>query len=143
MKAENRNFRFHPVASLYHPLLAAKKKPRDGASGLAVKQPYWSLPSPVSPLCLLREHTDSLALFVQAIELYHTIDFGENRIVAAHPDVLSRMNARPELPDNDIPGTHALAAEHLDSPSLSLAVPPVARASAGFFMRHIATPDQP
>jgi hypothetical protein len=46
------------------------------------------------------------------------------------------MNSRADLTHQDIPRAHRLAAKNLNSASLPLAVAAVARAAAGFLMRH-------
>lgn len=112
----------------HHPFSIDKKKAPKGAF-----PPGWGKK-------LNRKHAHPLSLFVQPLVTDHPIDFGEEGIIPAHADIPSRVDARPELTNNNISRAHVFAAEDLNSPSLPLTVPPVTRAPTCFFMSHIFTP---
>jgi len=89
---------------------------------------------------LSRQNADPLSFLVEPIIKDDTVDLGEQREVPAHSHVLARVDARAELPDEDIPGAHSFSTKNFYSSSLSLAVAPVARTSSGLFMSHYPTP---
>src|SRR3984957_21123411 len=72
-----------------------------------------------------------------------TVDQRENGVIAAEADVASRMNARAALAYEDVASAHGLASVDLDTAALSRAVPPIARRSLSFFMRHGSDLHQP
>src|SRR5262245_40136932 len=66
------------------------------------------------------------ALVFAAAELHHAVDFGEQRVVAAHADVRSGMTLRPALAHENVAGHHLLPAIALDAEHLRVAVAAVA-----------------
>ena len=59
-------------------------------------------------------------------ELHRAFDQREERVIAADADVLTGVELRPALADDDIPREHVLAAETLDAEALRIGVPAVA-----------------
>src|SRR6185312_11201302 len=64
------------------------------------------------------------------------LDLGEQRVVAAHIDILAGVVLGAALADDDVAGHHDLAAELLDAEAATAGVAPVARGAAGFLVRH-------
>jgi hypothetical protein len=126
-----RGFAFCPFtfAFFHHPPPPNKKKAPKGAFSFVR-----------SSKSLNREHNHPLSLFVLALVTHDAVGQREQRVVTAHADVLSRVNACAELADDNVACAHGLAAENFHSPPLSLAVAPVARAAAGLFVCHRFTP---
>src|ERR1051326_5893054 len=67
------------------------------------------------------------------------VDQREQREIAPHADVRSGMDARADLPDEDVPGAHLLAREDLHAAALSLAVTAVSAAALSLLVSHRAT----
>jgi hypothetical protein len=98
----------------HHPLLPGKKKAPKGAF-------------PLQALSLLSwKHSDPLSLFVFSFVTDSAIDQCEKRKIAAHSNVLSRVNARAELTYQNISGAHGFATENLYTAPLPLAVASIA-----------------
>lgn len=85
---------------------------------------------------LNRQDVNPLSLFVHASIGDDPVDLGKDRVVASHADVFSRVDARADLPYQNISRADPLAAEHLDAAPLTLAVSAVARAATCFFVCH-------
>src|SRR5689334_966613 len=64
------------------------------------------------------------------------LDLGEERVVAAHIDVLAGVVLGAALADDNVAGHHDLAAELLDAEAAAARIAPVARGAAGFLVRH-------
>ena len=79
---------------------------------------------------------DLAAVLAQPAVRHESVDLGEQGVVPAHADVSTRMDPGTQLPHDDVAGLRRLAAEELDPPALTLAVPAVAGASLSLFMRH-------
>src|SRR6516164_6620777 len=80
------------------------------------------------------------AVLAHALVLDGAVDQREQRPVAPDADVRSRVHARAHLSDQDVAGPGLLACEHLDAPSLPLAVAAVAAAALSLLVGHAATP---
>jgi hypothetical protein len=104
--------------------LQPKKKPRKGLSRFELRQ------------ALGRRHVNPLSFLVESVVPNNSVDLREQRKVPTHSDILSRVNASPQLPDNNVAGPHRFATEYLDPASLPLAVASVAGTSSGFLMGH-------
>jgi hypothetical protein len=104
-----------------------KKKPRTGLFDIA------KLPS-------LRQHAHSLSLLIETIVEDDTVDLRKQCKVAPHSDIFPRVNARAELPHNDISGAHAFSTKYLHPTPLALAVSSVAGTPPRLFMSHLDTP---
>jgi hypothetical protein len=76
----------------------------------------------VSWSALLWQYTDPFSVPIQPVELDDAVYLGKNRVIPPHTNVLSWVNSRPQLPNDDVPGAYSFAAEHLDPASLALAV---------------------
>jgi hypothetical protein len=74
-----------------------------------------------------------------AIELYETIDQGEERIVATLPDAVAGLENRAQLPHENISGTDLLAAKPLHTAALGIGIPTVTAGSLTFLMCHVNT----
>ena len=71
------------------------------------------------------KHSDPFSLFVFSFVADSAIDQCEKRKIAAHSNVLSRVNACAELTYQNISGAHGFAAENLYTAPLPLAVAPL------------------
>jgi hypothetical protein len=105
---------FYFIFFFHHPLLPGKKKAPKGAFPLQV----FSL--------LNWKHNDPFSLFVFSFVTDSAIDQCEKRKIAAHSNVLSRVNACAELTYQNISGAHGFAAENLYAAPLPLAIASVA-----------------
>src|SRR3970282_380659 len=74
----------------------------------------------------LQQNADAATTAASEIIGDHTVDRGEQRVIAAATDVAPGMDARAALAHQDRPRAHLLAAETLDSQALRLAIPSVA-----------------
>jgi hypothetical protein len=83
-----------------------------------------------------RRYVNPLSFLVETIVPHDPVDFGEQREVPTHTNVLSWVYTSTQLPHNNIAGPHCFAAENFNSPSLPLAIAPVAGTAASFFMGH-------
>ena len=70
-------------------------------------------------------------------ELHFAVDQCEQSVILAHADVVTRVNARTALTDNDAASIDALTAVHLDAQSFLLGIAAVSRSAAAFFMCHV------
>ena len=86
------------------------------------------------------KHNDPFSLFVFSFITDSAIDQCEKRKIAAHSDVLSRVNACAELAHENISCAHGFTAENFHTAPLPLAVTPVARATTRFLVCHNFTP---
>src|SRR5262245_49477006 len=102
----------------------AKKKPRKGLSRFELRR------------ALGRRDVNSLAFLVESVVTNNSVDLGEQRKVPTHADVFSRVNASPQLPDNNVAGPNCFATESLQPASLPSAVATVTGTSSGFLMGH-------
>src|SRR5439155_1860872 len=68
--------------------------------------------------------------------LHDAVDQREERVVAPHADVGSRMHPRAALPDEDVSRAHALAGEELHAAPLPRAVATVPGAALALLVRH-------
>jgi hypothetical protein len=109
-------------------LLPGKKKAPKGAFRRACS------------LLLSRQYGDSLSLFVFPLVANHAVDQREKRKVPPHANVFARVYARANLAHQNVSRSHAFSTENLHTPSLSLAVAPVARAAARLFVCHWGFP---
>ena len=82
------------------------------------------------------ENVDPFSFLIEPVIKNHTIDLGKKGVVPAHPDILSRVNTGPELPNDYVAGGDGLPAKNLYSAPLSLTVSTVAGTSPGFLMCH-------
>src|SRR5262249_40271246 len=69
-------------------------------------------------------------------ELHLAVGEGEQRVVAAAADVLTRVHARTALADDDRAGRDRRAVERLHAEALGVGVPPVAGGAATLGLRH-------
>src|SRR5262249_43641283 len=116
------NFISHQRA--HHYVSPAKKKPRKGLSRFELRR------------ALGRRDVNALAFLVESVVTNNSVDLGEQRKVPTHADVFSRVNASPQLPDNNVAGPNCFATEYLHPASLPLAVATVTGTSSGFLMCH-------
>src|SRR5690606_1244264 len=90
-----------------------------------------------------RVDADLLAATLRVgLELHLAIDEGVDGVVAAEPDVASRMEAGAALTDDDGPGLHHFAVVMLDAEALTGAIAAVPGAAHAFLMCHLATPSR-
>src|SRR5215210_6322317 len=82
-----------------------------------------------------RQHVDQLAALALP-ELHDAGRRGEERVVAAPPDVLAGVEARAALADDDPAGLHRLAVVQLHAEALGVGVTPVAGGTATLGLRH-------
>ncbi len=87
-------------------------------------------------LCVYRDHA-TLAL---GLELYNTVDCGEQGVVASDTDVGSGVELRAALAHEDVTGFYELAAEALNAQALSIRVATVLCGATTFFVSHDSTP---
>src|SRR5205814_2330834 len=83
-----------------------------------------------------RDDAGAPAIFAEALVDDRAVDQREERVVAPHADVGTRVHARAALADEDVARAHALAGVDLDAAPLAGAVTPVAGAALTFFVRH-------
>src|SRR5580765_2376853 len=82
-----------------------------------------------------RDDRDRAALAARA-ELDRAVLRGEDRVVATDARSRARLEARAALADDDHPGLHVLAGEHLHAEHLRIRVAPVARRAKSLLVRH-------
>src|SRR5205085_9827677 len=74
-----------------------------------------------------------------SLVLDDAVDEREQREVASHADVLAGVDARADLPHEDVAGADLFAGVDLHTAALSLTVATVAAAALSLFMSHRAT----
>ena len=77
-----------------------------------------------------------LAIFAQTFELDLTFDQGKERVVFAATDVVTRMNGRATLADQNRTGGNFLAIETFDSEAFACTITAVSGTADTFFMSH-------
>jgi hypothetical protein len=77
-------------------------------------------------LCGRRVHAHPLLGLSEALEFHHTIDQCEERIVTPNPDVVSRVDLRPALPNEDAARGDKLSTKALHAQTLGVAVTTIA-----------------
>src|SRR5262249_36931849 len=87
-------------------------------------------------------HRHLLALFTQPLVLHDAIDGRIQGEVSAELHVLTRVDDRPELANQDAAGVYRLAGVHLHAPPLPGRVAPVSRRSLSLFMSPFAVPSK-
>jgi len=73
---------------------------------------------------------------VTDIKINHTVYYCKECIIFAPANILARVDARPALADEDISRKDEFACVFFGAQALGVAVTPVARRAATFFMRH-------
>jgi hypothetical protein len=73
---------------------------------------------------------------VRLVELDVAVLEGKERPVAAHADILARMQLRTALADEDVARDDGLAAKSLDAEPLRVAFASVGGGSLAFLVRH-------
>jgi hypothetical protein len=71
-----------------------------------------------------------------ALELDRSLGLGEERVVAAHADIVAGNEFRAALTDENRTGLGRLPCVQLHPPKLGIAIPTVARRTLSFFMCH-------
>src|SRR5689334_22348127 len=66
------------------------------------------------------------------------VALGEDRVVLADPGAGAGAEARAALADDDRPGRHGLAVEHLDAETLGVRVAAVPGGTESFLVSHLA-----
>src|SRR5205814_3261535 len=86
---------------------------------------------------------DLVSLPILVLELHYSVHESEDRIIGSETDVGARMKPGAVLPNDDVAGAHALAAEPLHTLVLRVAVAAVARGADSFLMCHLLFLAQP
>src|SRR5436190_22919003 len=81
-----------------------------------------------------------LAVLGSVLESNDAVDEREQRVVAAHADVVARTDRRPTLPNDDRAGEHRLTVAALDAEPLAGAVTTVSGAAHSLLVSHRSTP---
>ena len=81
-------------------------------------------------------NADFFSRLVEPLVRDDPVDFREDRVILSEADVLPGMDFRSELADDDGSRGNGLAAEDLDAPPLTVAVPSVPGASLSFLVCH-------
>src|SRR5258706_9291943 len=102
----------------------------------AKKKPLPGLSDSFEPRLLSRKDFTFFCNFVMPPILHNAVDQRKERIVAAHADILTRMDLGAELTNQNIARAHSLAAENLHTASLTIAIASVAGTAACFLMCH-------
>jgi len=72
----------------------------------------------------------------ELLKLHFAVHHRVNGEIAAHADVLARMDLGAALPDDDLAGLDDLAVKALDTQHLRIAIAAVLGTADPFFMRH-------
>jgi len=104
---------------------------------MSVGWPLMALRSDLSSFYRSSMYADFLAFPVQPFESDDAIDLGKEGEILTHPDVRSRMNARPVLSNQNGSCMNHLPPKALHSQSLTGAVPAVPGTSLSLFVGHI------
>src|SRR6059036_996206 len=93
------------------------------------------------PLRLRRRRDDAraAAILAEPFVLHDAVDQREERVVAPHADVRSRMHPRAALPDEDVSHAHVLTGEELHAAPLPPTVTAVPGAALALLVRHQLT----
>src|SRR5579859_7506220 len=87
-----------------------------------------------------RQDRDEDAPGLPAVEAHVAVQGREDRVIAAHGHVTSRMELGATLAHQDVAGDDDLAAELLDAETAASGIAPVARGAACLFMGHGGSP---
>ena len=74
--------------------------------------------------------------FVLALKLHHSVDLGEEGIIASLADIHTRMDFGPALADNDRSCVYQLSIVPFHAEVLRIAISTVSGTSNAFFMSH-------
>src|SRR5207302_10861891 len=83
-----------------------------------------------------RHDARAAAVLAEPLVLHDAVDQREERVVAPHADVRSRVDPRAALPDEDVSHAHVLTGEELHAASLPRAVAAVPGAALALLVRH-------
>src|SRR5437867_825061 len=96
----------------------------------------WVCSSPLDRRLLGGDDADALLVARSMAEFDSSVSGGEQGVVAAHPDVLARIEGAATLPDDDRAGMHLLAVAALHAQALPDRVPAVLAGAPSLLVGH-------
>src|SRR5438093_8634254 len=96
----------------------------------------WVCSSPLDRRLLGGDDADALLVARSMAEFDSSVSGGEQGVVAAHPDVLARIERAATLPDDDRAGMHLLAVAALHAQALPDRVPAVLAGAPSLLVGH-------